>query len=258
MEVKIDFTKTAQDNANDYYTRSKRLVHKIEGAKKSIAEMEKRLEKEREKETEDKGPVIKRVIKREWYERFHWFITESGSLAIGGRDAKQNEKLNSDYFEEGDLFFHADIFGASVFILKNGTKAKDSEKLEVARLAAGYSSAWENMQKSVDVYAMKREQVSKATSKGSIGTGSFLLSGEREWFRNTPLGLCVYSEGDKLYVAPPLAIKRLGIKKYVEVSQGQKKKSDAAKYIEHALGYEDLDYIMQQLPAGGFDFKLIS
>ncbi|MEM0154321.1 MAG: NFACT RNA binding domain-containing protein [Methanothrix sp.] len=257
MEVKIDFTKSAQDNANDYYVRSKRLAHKADGARRSIDELEKRLKAEKESFKKRSKPVVKTVRKREWYERFHWFEAQGGLLAIGGRDAKQNEKLNSDYFEDGDLFFHADIFGASVVILKNGASAMQEAKEEAAQFAASYSSAWDNMQKSVDVYCMRREQVSKATSKGSISTGSFLLSGEREWFHNAQLGLAAFVEGDKLHVVPEKALVRIKPKRYVLISQGKEKKSDAAKKIAHALGdYDDLDYIMQQLPAGPFDIEL--
>lgn len=250
MEVKIDFTKSAQENANDYYNKSKRLVHKAEGAERTIVELEKRLEAEKKSHVEKEKPKVKVVRKREWYERFHWFNSTDGMLAVGGRDAKQNEKLNSDYFDDNDLFFHADIFGASVVILKGGINAGQKAKEEVAQFAASYSSAWENMQKSVDVYAMRREHVSKATDKGSLGTGSFLLTGEREWFRNTPLGLAFYIDNDRLYAVPVRAIERLGIKSYIAVTQGQKKKSDAAKDIVRAFNYDDIDYVMQQLPSG--------
>ncbi len=250
MEVKIDFTKSAQENGNDYYNKAKRISHKIEGAKKTITELEKRLEKERQNVTEEDKPKIKVLRKKKWYEGFHWFFTSTGMLAIGGRDAKQNEKLNSDYFEDKDLFFHADIFGASVTILKEGSGSDPAAREEVAQFAASYSSAWETMQKSVDVYAMRREQVSKATSKGSLGTGSFLLSGEREWFRNVQPALAAFIKDDELNVVPLNAISRLGITKYVRITQGSKKKSDAAKAIASLLEYDDLDYIMQQLPAG--------
>ncbi len=255
MEVKIDFTKSAQENANDYYNRAKRLSHKIDGAKHIIGELEKRAKKEKDDFKEEEKPKVKIIRKREWYERFHWFMC-GGSLVIGGRDAKQNEKMNSDYFEDNDLFFHADIFGASVTILKNGKDANAEDKAYVAQFAGSYSSAWEKMQKSVDVYAMRRDQVSKATAKGGLGTGSFLLSGEREWFRNVQLGLAAYAYEEKLYVVPISMMKTLDVDKYVAISQGQKKKSDAAKYIGKALEYDDLDYIMQQLPAGAFDVEL--
>lgn len=253
MEVKIDFTRSAQDNANNYYERSKRLAHKIEGAHRSVENLEERLQAERKRHIETKKQEIRKVRKREWYEKFHWFYVNEEIMAIGGRDAKQNEKLNSDYFEDGDLFFHADIFGASVVILKNGLKASEEAKKETAQFAASYSSAWDNMQKNVDVYAMRREQVSKATSKGSLGTGSFLLTGEREWFRHTELGLAAYVENEKLYVVPALAAERLGIKKYLSVTQGKKKKSDAAKDTGRMLDYDDIDYIMQQFPTNNIE-----
>ncbi|MCL5405084.1 MAG: NFACT RNA binding domain-containing protein [Candidatus Marsarchaeota archaeon] len=257
MEIKIDFTKSAQENAEEYYAKAKREARRVEGAKKALLELQKMLDEEGRKSEVKSKPRVKTLRKREWYERFHWFYTKEGMLAIGGRDAHQNEKLNADYFGDADLFFHADIFGASVVILKDGTKSGNDSRIEVAQFAASYSSAWENMQKSVDVYCMRREQVSKATSKGSLGTGSFLLSGEREWYRNTQLGLVAYIEKGVMHVAPALAANRLAAKEYAIISQGQKKKSDAAKELAKRLGYDDLDYIMQQLPAGSFsiDFK---
>jgi len=258
MEIKIDFTKSPQENAGDYYTKAKKLEQKRLGIEKTIADLEAKLEKSILTATAPGKAVTAPSIrqKKEWYEKFHWFFTSSGALAIGGRDAQQNEALNSKYFDEGDLFFHADIFGASVVVLKGGVSASDTAKLEAAQFAASYSSAWKAGLSSVDVYAMRRGQVSKSTSKGSLGTGSFLLSGEREWYRGTELGLAAFSEGGKLKVVPMLTVEKLhasGIaSKFVELGIGKEKKSDAAKRISKALGVDDLDSIIQQLPAGGF------
>ena len=46
-------------------------------------------------------------------------------------------------------------------------------------------------------------------------------------------------------------IKEEGIS-YATVSQGNYKKSDAAKKIAAKLGYADIDTIMRQLPVGSF------
>jgi predicted ribosome quality control (RQC) complex YloA/Tae2 family protein len=43
MEIEIDFTKSAQDNANDYFKRSKKLLLKKEGAQKAVKELEEKL-----------------------------------------------------------------------------------------------------------------------------------------------------------------------------------------------------------------------
>ncbi len=256
MEIKIDFTKNAQDNANDYYGKSKKLLVKKEGAKRAVKELEASLKKlEGEAEAKREKKAIK-VREKKWYEKFHWFFTSDGKLVIGGRDAHQNELLNGRHFDDGDLFFHADIFGASVTILKEGREASAEAKEEAAQFAASYSSAWKNMEGSVDVYAMRREQVSKSTSKGSIGTGSFLLSGEREWFRNTQLALVMFVEDGVLNAVPLVAFNRLlpskSVGSRVFLKEGKAKKSDAAKVVANVLSYDNVDEIMQQLPAGTF------
>ena len=38
----------------------------------------------------------------------------------------------------------------------------------------------------------EKNEVSKSKEKGSLGTGSFLLSGEREWHKNMALELAAY------------------------------------------------------------------
>ncbi|MGC8495895.1 MAG: NFACT RNA binding domain-containing protein [Candidatus Micrarchaeia archaeon] len=253
MEIRIDFTLSAQQNADNYYKRSKKLMAKKEGAEKAIEELSKRLAEEREKSSNEEKRKLVVTRQKEWYEKFHWFFTSDSLLAIGGRDAHQNELINSRYFEDNDLFFHADIFGASAVVLKNGTNASQNAKEEAAQFAACFSSAWERMLSSVDVYALKKEQVTKSTNKGSLGTGSFLLKGEREWFKGAKLQLVAFVEKERFCIYPRSSFERVGFKgAYVEVSQGNIKKSDAAKRLSSFLGYENIDDIMRSLPAGTF------
>ena len=258
MKVKIDFTKSAQENADIFYKRSKKLAQKRLGAEQAIKELERKLAALKAKEAseaDERRAIVKRQM--EWYEKFHWSTTSSGLLVVGGRDAHQNELLNSRHFGDTDLFFHASIFGASVMILKGGAAAPHEVREEVAQLAASYSSAWKDGLRTVDVYAMRRDQVSKSMSKGSLSTGSFLLSGERDWYRNTGLGLVFFMEGPRLSVSSELTFQKLEAKHapYITVKQGASKKSDAAKFISKVIGFNDLDTIMQQLPAGTFSLK---
>jgi predicted ribosome quality control (RQC) complex YloA/Tae2 family protein len=254
MELEIDFTKSAQENANEYYKRSKRLLQKKKGAEKAIKDLEEKLEEARKNAKKEPERRLIKSVKREWYERFHWFFTSNGMLAIGGRDAHQNELLNSRYFEDKDLFFHADIFGAPVFILKDGSAADRATREEVAEFAACYSSAWKEGLRTIDVYAMKRNQVSKSSSKGSLGTGSFLLSGERDWYRSMQLSLVMLVKEGKLHTIPKATFEKEKTEgmQLVKVTQGNYRKSDAAKKIAAKLGYSDIDAIMRQLPTGSF------
>ena len=261
MQIKIDFTKSAQDNADDYYKKAKRLVQKKAGAEKAIKMLEKRMSGAARATSKDTARAQKVIsTEKEWYEKFHWFFTSNGMLVIGGRDAKQNELLNSRHFENGDLFFHANIFGASVTILKNGGGANNEGKEEAAQFAACYSSAWKEALPIVDVYAMRREQVSKSTGMGSISTGSFVLKGEREWYRGMALSLVFFVKNERLNAVPEICFYRIKEKggapdSYVLVKEGRAAKSEAAKAICRALGYGSIDAAMRQLPAGQFSIN---
>lgn len=254
MEIEIDLTRSAQKNADEYFSRAKKARKKREGARASIEELGKKLKKARGAGAAE-TKTIRKIEKREWYEKFHWFLTSNNMLAIGGRDAQQNETINSKHFGEQDLFFHADVVGGSVVVLVNGTYASGEIKEEVAQFAACYSSAWKRGSSAVDVYAMLRDQVSKSSSGGYLGKGSFALSGEREWFRGVRLELVAFLDKraeNKLSITPSISFGRMGVGRGVRITMGEKKKSDAAKSIAKRLEYADVDYIMQQLPSGSF------
>ncbi len=258
MDIAIDFTISAQENAQSYFERSKKAKAKSEGARRSIVDLKAKLSKAESQKQQQKS--IKVVEKREWFEKFNWFFASDGRLAVGGRSAEQNEELNSRHFDDKDLFFHADIFGASVVILKDGVGSGEQCRNEAAQFAASFSKAWESLQTTVDVYSLRKEQVTKSRNTGSLGTGSFLLKGERQWYKSVPLELCAFieelgQEGKKrrvVSVAPESACRHRGIKDGVIISLGKTKKSDAAKLIAKRLLYEDVDYIMQHIPAGPF------
>jgi hypothetical protein len=277
MDVIIDFNKSAQQNAEEYFESSKKFKRKKEGAVQIILELKNKAKKQEKQiafKAEDKK--LKEIVKKEWYEKFKWFFTSNGMLVIAGRDASQNELLNSKYFDEHDLFFHADIFGAPVVILKNGSDAEREIKEEVSQFAASHSRAWEQGSNSVDVYSMRRDQVSKSKAKGSLGTGSFLLEGQREWYKGVVLELCAFlmeipsnaeikdneksheiSEEHNKYkvaIAPAMTCHVLNIEKRIDIKPGNTKKSDAAQKIASILK-ADVDTIMQLLPAGSFSIK---
>ena len=91
VEAEIDYTKSAQKNAEEYFEKAKALEKKAEGASKTIKELEEKRNKiSKEKDAESKKTkVLKRIGKREWYEKYNWFFASNGMLAIGGRSAQQ-------------------------------------------------------------------------------------------------------------------------------------------------------------------------
>lgn len=254
MAFKLDWRKGAQENAASYYSLAKELAAKEKGAETAIEETKQQLKAaEGEKlaaDTSQSSPKMKR--RKEWYEKYRWFHTSGGKLVIAGRDAKQNDMLFAKTMAEPDLFFHADIRGAPATILVGGKTATQQEKLETAQFAASHSSAWKVGAAAVDVYAVEKSQLSKAAQGGFIGAGGFAISGDREWFRDTPLGLAIGKNGDVVICLPschPEASK-LGF----SISLGSTEKGKAAAQLAKMLTASP-DEMLLALPSGKFALK---
>jgi hypothetical protein len=174
------------------------------------------------------------ALKKQWYHRFRWFVTSDGVVVLGGRDAGQNEELVRKYMAGNDLFVHADVHGASVVIVKGKTEKMD----EVARFAASYSGAWKSGHFSADVYSVRPDQVSKTPEPGEyITRGSFIVRGERTYYRDVPLGVAIGLQLEPqaaVIGGPPVAVKARATT-VVELQPGRFEPNDIAKKIVRAL-----------------------
>jgi len=254
--VKIFVHEGIEQNAGRYYDVIKKFRRKKEGALKA---MKTTLPKKKEQ----KRDFI--PMKKLWYHRFRWFVTSDGIVVLGGRDASQNEELVKKYLGGQDLFVHADVHGASVVIVKGKTECMD----EVAQFAASYSGAYRSGHFSADVYSVLPGQVSKTPESGEfISRGSFIVRGERTWYRNVPLavGIGLMLEPHAAVIGgPPTAIQRK-TKAYVELKPGPFEPNDVAKKVlrilkqkvseeeEKALkGILNTDHVAAFVPPGGSD-----
>jgi predicted ribosome quality control (RQC) complex YloA/Tae2 family protein len=258
MKIELDASKTAQENAADYYSRASKLRAKTNGAKAALEgtmhllarEQKRELYKKPEEEAKKKFR-IKREL--EWYEKYRWFYTSSGLLVVAGRDASQNEQVFGRYGLPGDLFFHADVHGAPATILKEGNteKATAQDKLEAAQFAVSYSSSWKNGFGSADAYCAPVESVSKHAKAGEyVAKGGFIITGKREYFRGTALGLRIgLDEKERVAAIPAVSTREL--KNQVPIlPAGTKEKGLASKEIMARLGTDNLDEILLVVPAG--------
>ncbi len=253
MKIRLDWRRSAQENAAKLFELSKELAKKGKGAANALKETQAELEKQekhiaRQNEI-DTGPVMKR--KRQWFEKYRWFYTSGKRLVVAGRDAKQNDLLVARVMDEQDLFFHADIQGAPATILKDGKKANEKEKKEAAGFAASHSSAWKTGAAAVDVYCVSKDQLSKHAQGGYIGAGGFAIKGKREWFKSTRLGLAL-GKVDEIVVCLPVSHSKA--KEMQLVLPGNMEKGKAAKEIAKLLGAQ-VDEVLLALPAGKFSLK---
>ncbi len=244
--------KSLEENAGIYYDKAKKLKAKAEGAKKALEESLKKLEAARANEKEFVKKSNVRVLhKREWYEKFRWFVSSEGFLVIGGRDASTNDILIKKFTEKGDLVFHTDMAGSPFFFFCSGNKEiGDATKQETSDATVSYSKAWKLGINSTEVFFVEPEQVSKKAPSGEyIKKGAFMIYGKKEYVGNkVNLAIGINSEG-KIIGGPVNAVKT-SCEKYAIIEQGGKGTSDVAKQIQKKIGGQ-LDDIIRAMPAGG-------
>src|SRR3989338_45194 len=258
MQIEIELTKSVNQNAGRYFDLAKKAKKKLEGARKALAESKQKLEKVQKEEDkfwqEEEQKQAKKERKREWYEKFHWFISSEGFLCIGGKDATSNELVIKKHLEKEDLVLHTDMAGSPFFVVKNGQSAGEATKQEAAQAVAVYSRAWKLGHASADVFYVKPEQVSKEAKPGEyLAKGSFMIYGKTNYL-HPKLEYAIGLVDRQIIGGAPAAVQQQ-TKSFIVVVQGKEKKSDLAKRIKHKLGNGDLDDIIAFLPAGGGEMK---
>jgi predicted ribosome quality control (RQC) complex YloA/Tae2 family protein len=252
MKITLDVTKSLEKNAEVYFEKAKKSKHKLEGAFIALKKTEEKLEKVKEKKIEEKNREKIVNIKKEWYEKFRWFISSEGFLCIGGRDATSNEIVIKKHTDDEDIVFHTSMSGSPFFVIKTkGVKPGEKTLNEVAQATASYSSAWKAGISSAEVFYINPEQVSKTAKPGEfIPRGAFMIYGKKN-FINSTLGVAIGIKNGKIIGGPIDAIKE-NADKLVIVKQGRDKAGPTSKNIKKKLGSGELDDIIRFLPSGGY------
>jgi len=245
MRLALFYNRSVHDNAAYYYQLGKEAKGKIAGLEQAMEETEKEIEAA--KKPGKKSIRIKR--QKEWHEKFHSALTSSGRLMIGGRSAQQNDFLVARHMDDKDLFFHADIQGGAVVILKDGTEAGEEDLLEAAQMAASFSNAWKNGNAGVDVYAVRKNQLTKNVSGGFVPAGAFAILGERRWFRGVGLALRLGISETGLKLVPDISKTRLKNELVLVPSPAGKDKGALAKSLVKRFGVHP-DELLELLPNG--------
>jgi len=180
------------------------------------------------------------VRRREWYERYHWLVTSHGFLAIGGRDASQNESVVKKYLTDKRIFMHADVHGAPIVVVfAEGITPPETDLREAALLTAAYSKAWKSGISSVDVYWVWGSQVSKSAPAGEyLAKGAFMVYGRRNYIRGVELklalGVGVDGDAPVIIVGPPELVKRRAVV-YAVLVPGDEDPSRLAKRLRRLM-----------------------
>jgi predicted ribosome quality control (RQC) complex YloA/Tae2 family protein len=241
------------DSAGRFYERSKRAKQKLEGAKaaleesrKKLVEVEAKIKKaetlEYVKPAEAVEELVKHKIKRkEWFEKFRWFVSSDGFLVVAGKDAVSNEVLIKKYTNVDDIVFHADIVGAPFVVVKTEGKMPTEQCLrEAGEFAAAFSRGWREGFASADVYWVKPDQLSKGGPSGEyVPHGAFVVSGKRNWLRGVSLrvavGVVVKENGEISFVGGPVDAVKAKAKAFVIVVLGDQSGKELFKRVLRVL-----------------------
>ncbi|MEI7961703.1 MAG: NFACT RNA binding domain-containing protein [archaeon] len=269
MEIDLDLSKSLDENASAYFEKAKESRKKILGLKKALsiaqtksAEQE---EKDKQKAIEKSVAKEKKKLSKKWFMHFRWFFTSDNLLVIGGRDAKNNEEVVKNRMKKNDVYFHAEVFGAPHCVICAPESLKEKEFVapessmsEAAQFAVTFSKAWEEVRPIADAYSVKPAQVSKSAKSGEfLGTGAFMIYGERNWFKKTPLTCAIgfFNREQTLMCGPLSAIKK-HCTFFVELKQGSTSKELSAKVLRERFikkGYSfSVDDFVSLLPNGSF------
>ncbi|MDG6220330.1 MAG: ribosome rescue protein RqcH [Candidatus Thermoplasmatota archaeon] len=246
--IALDLSTSLEENASKLYEEGKKAKEKAKGAETALEETRHQLEcieDEEEQEEEEER-------KTHWFERYRWFITSPGNLAIAGRDATSNDRVVKRHMKADDRYAHADIHGAPSVVIKALDGQVDEQSLlEACHFSVINSKAWSAKIGSGDAYWVKPDQVSKTPNPGEfLAKGAFVIRGKRNFHRGLPLRAWVCEveyQGQKLVVTCPPD--RSGIARYVEIAPGEEEKSKAARRMAQMFNIP-IDEAMRILPPG--------
>lgn len=257
MKVEIDLNKSVEANASDYYERIKKLKKKLDGGKEALADSLyklKNVKNDKEKIIQSLRKEKKEELKKEWYEKFRWFISSEGFLIIGGRDATSNEIVIKKHTEKNDLVFHTDMVGSPFFVIKSEGKTPGKPTIqEAADATVTFSRAFKLGISNTKTFMGKPEQFTKEAKAGEyIPRGGFVTKGKLEYVDNK-MNLAVGNFNDHVMAGPIEAIKK-NCKDYIVLEQGKEKPGKIVKTIAYKTKLA-VDDITRALPSGTFSIK---
>ena len=244
----IDKTKSLEANASSYFDKSKEMDRKAERTREVIA-------------SKTVSKPKKKIVKNqniEWFERFRWFITTDGEIAVGGKDARSNEQVVKKYLKNNDRYAHADVHGAPSVVVKNinGIQPSEQSMLEACNFSLSYSKAWGARVSGGHSFWVENDKVSKTPNTGEfLAKGAFVIRGKRNWHRNLELnvaiGLISY-DGTLKFMGGPISSIEKHSEKYVIFRPGFTERKIVIRKLSEAFSAESTD-IEKLLPSGGFD-----
>lgn len=186
IQINLDFKLSALANVQNLHLKKKNAQAKyektVDAAKRVVTTAQKVLAKEKTKAVPENRPLMKRLRKVFWFEKFYWFISSDAYLVIGGHDGTQNDILYRKYLKKHDIYVHADIHGGSSCIIMQRNPQipiPESTINQAGMMAVCRSNAW-TQKILTQAYWVHAHQVSKTPQAGEyITSGGFIIRGKK-------------------------------------------------------------------------------
>lgn len=263
--IKINPQASIQAISSVLFNESKRQLKAIDTIQAEKTKTEKGLDTFRKQAAVAENSIVFAVQKKkEWYERYRWFFTSDGLLAIGGRDASSNSSVIRKHLGKNDKVFHAEIVGSPFFILKDSTDEIPSSVGEVAQATVCFSRAWREGLYGLNAYWVKPDQVKMAAPTGQfLAKGAFPIEGTRNFIQvsNLQIAIGLYQKGESYSImsGPPSAVK-LQCLLYVTIEPSGTEMTELAKKVrleflklaenQDVVKAFNIDDFIRALPAG--------
>ncbi len=242
-DIPLTINKKIWDQIAELHTQQEEEERKEKSAMEKIRELEAKLSgKRQESQLRELEASMRVARKREWYERYRWFITSDGILVIGGKDADQNISIIRNVMRSGLWALHADVHGSPLAIIyEDAEKVPETSVNEAAQFVASYSKAWTEGLLSIKVSVFKSEQVSLSPPSGTfLSKGSFMIYGKKREI-DAELALSIGVEtGEgwfRVISGPPKAVEKRALA-YVTIRPGDLQREKLVETIRKRLAFE--------------------
>ena len=272
-KIGIDMQASLQSVASSLFDEAKHQARAAPAIRRSMEAARQRLDKLQAQADSDRTrageEIATEIRKKSWFERYRWFWTSDGSLAVGGRDAASNSAVIRKRMDRDDRVFHAEVHGSPFFILKDAASPSDVSMSEVAHATVCFSRAWREGMHGLSAYWVHPDQVKRSAPTGQfLPKGSFTIGGRRNFIRAQALRLAVgvvrHNGGHVLVSGPPEPVAARSVMHAVIEPHGSDL-AEAAKRLRAEFMRMDeevtrkipLDDFVRALPSGKSQIKSV-
>ncbi len=259
--VELLLSRSPRQSAQAWYEEAKRLTAKQDGATAALAETDRALAAPRPLPPRGAGTVAPRTRRPHWFEKYRWFVSSEGVVAVAGRDASSNDLVVRRHLRPGDRYMHADLQGAASVVVKRPPAGAIGEATvgEAAQWAVAFSKAWRAGLAAASAFWVEADQVSKAGASGEfVARGAWVVHGTRNFVRDVPLELALgpiqYEADVRWTVAPERSLRSRGEVRYLLTPGEERDRAAVEVALANDLGL-DRSLLQSLLPAGGLSAR---